>query len=269
MAEIKDTDIIKYKSNKVELTKAPEKGDNVSVYVRPGDEIDFILEGINLEDLNYKKELRKMDMAISRTMQQAILLVTTGAKPGEGGVNPKNLIALQGLFANESVGRVLVADFTTDAKFVIPQIADILDPKKFLKLLRKKIDKKTLVFVALPNDFSELQLKLIKMKKVKKKYWINFPDHISYFNNKNFISLVKLLKFKVLNTISDFPVELLLLSRDLNYVNDKRKGKQAHDFRCQSINYLYENNKSEDIIKTLNMFSKLGIGRNNYFLLKK
>jgi len=84
-----------------------------------------------LEDLNYKKELRKMDMAISRTMQQAILLVTTGTKPGEGGVNPKNLIALQGLFANESVGRVLVADYTTDAKFVIPQIADILDPKKY------------------------------------------------------------------------------------------------------------------------------------------
>lgn len=84
-----------------------------------------------LEDLNYKKELRKMDMAISRTMQQAILLVTTGTKPGEGGVNPKNLVALQSLFANESVGRVLVADYTTDAKFVIPQIADILDPKKY------------------------------------------------------------------------------------------------------------------------------------------
>lgn len=84
-----------------------------------------------LEDLNYKKELRKMDMAISRTMQQAILLVKTGTKPDEGGVNPKNLIALQKLFQNESVGRVLVADYTTDAKFVIPQIADILDPKKY------------------------------------------------------------------------------------------------------------------------------------------
>jgi hypothetical protein len=84
-----------------------------------------------LEDLNYKKELRKMDMAISRTMQQAILLVKTGAKPDEGGVNPKNLVALQKLFQNESVGRVLVADYTTDAKFVIPQIADILDPKKY------------------------------------------------------------------------------------------------------------------------------------------
>lgn len=84
-----------------------------------------------LEDINYKKELRKMDMAISRTMQQAILLVTTGADPSKGGVNPKNLKALQDLFANESVGRVLIADYTTEAKFVIPQIADILDPKKY------------------------------------------------------------------------------------------------------------------------------------------
>lgn len=84
-----------------------------------------------LEDINYKKELRKMDMAISRTMQQAILLVTTGAKPDEGGINPKNLKALQDLFSNESVGRVLIADYTTKAEFVIPQIADILDPKKY------------------------------------------------------------------------------------------------------------------------------------------
>lgn len=84
-----------------------------------------------LEDLNYKKELRKMDMAISRTMQQAILLITTGTKPADGGINPKNLVAFQKLFENESVGRVLVADYTTDAKFVVPQIADILDPRKY------------------------------------------------------------------------------------------------------------------------------------------
>tara|TARA_R110000824_G_scaffold165073_5_gene341631 strand:- start:12895 stop:14856 length:1962 start_codon:yes stop_codon:yes gene_type:complete len=84
-----------------------------------------------LEDLNYKKELRKMDMAISRTVQQAVLLITTGAKKEEGGVNPKNLKTIQKIFENESVGRVLIADYTTEAKFVIPQIGDILDPKKY------------------------------------------------------------------------------------------------------------------------------------------
>ena len=84
-----------------------------------------------LEDLNYKKELRKMDMAISRTMQQAILLITMGAEPEKGGVNPKNLIAMQKLFENQSVGRVLVADYTTKAEFVIPGISELLDPRKY------------------------------------------------------------------------------------------------------------------------------------------
>ncbi|GKT30446.1 hypothetical protein ADUPG1_001514, partial [Aduncisulcus paluster] len=54
MAEIKDSNIVKYKSNKVEIKKVPNKGDNISVYVRPGDEIDFLLEDINLADLDYK-----------------------------------------------------------------------------------------------------------------------------------------------------------------------------------------------------------------------
>jgi hypothetical protein len=84
-----------------------------------------------LEDINWKAELKKMDMAISRTMQQAILLVTMGAEPDKGGVNQKNLQAMQSLFANESVGRVLIADYTTKAEFVVPNISALLDPRKY------------------------------------------------------------------------------------------------------------------------------------------
>lgn len=84
-----------------------------------------------LEDINFKAELRKIDMAICRTMQQIVLLVTAGAKPDEGGVNQKNLDALRKLFTNQSVGRVLIADYTTKAEFVVPAIADLLDPQKY------------------------------------------------------------------------------------------------------------------------------------------
>jgi hypothetical protein len=84
-----------------------------------------------LEDINWKQEMKQMDMAVARTTNQAILLVTMGAKPEEGGVNQKNLMAMQKLFENESVGRVLISDYTTDAKFVIPDIGNILDPKKY------------------------------------------------------------------------------------------------------------------------------------------
>jgi hypothetical protein len=87
-----------------------------------------------LEDINFKIEMRKMDMAVTRTMQQAILLITMGAKPEEGGVNQRNLEAMQKLFDNESIGRVLIADYTTKAEFVIPNIASLLDPKKYAQV---------------------------------------------------------------------------------------------------------------------------------------
>ena len=84
-----------------------------------------------LEDINFKYEMKKMDMAIARTMQQAILLVTMGDEPEKGGVNQENLRKMQALFQNESVGRVLIADYTTKAEFVIPQIGTLLDAKKY------------------------------------------------------------------------------------------------------------------------------------------
>ncbi len=84
-----------------------------------------------LEDINYKAELKKMDMAIARTMQQAILLVTMGSEPEKGGVNQKNLESMQTLFQNQSVGRVLIADYTTKAEFVVPNIGSLLDSKKY------------------------------------------------------------------------------------------------------------------------------------------
>ena len=84
-----------------------------------------------LEDINAKSEMKKIDMAIARTMQQAILLVTMGSEPEKGGINQKNLTAMQKLFTNESVGRVLIADYTTKAEFVVPSIGSLLDPNKY------------------------------------------------------------------------------------------------------------------------------------------
>jgi hypothetical protein len=84
-----------------------------------------------LEDINWKSEMKKMDMAVSRSLQQIILLVTMGAEPEKGGVNQKNLEAMQSLFTNQSVGRVLIADYTTKAEFIIPNIGNLMGPEKY------------------------------------------------------------------------------------------------------------------------------------------
>jgi hypothetical protein len=84
-----------------------------------------------LDDVNYKIELKKIDQAICRTIENVILLITMGAKPEDGGINPRNLEAMQNLFTNESVGRVLVSDYTTKADFVIPDLRKVVGPDKY------------------------------------------------------------------------------------------------------------------------------------------
>ena len=84
-----------------------------------------------LEDINAKMEMKKMDQAIMRTVENVILMITMGTDPEKGGINHHNVKAMQTLFQNESVGRVLVSDYTTKADFVIPDINKVVGPQKY------------------------------------------------------------------------------------------------------------------------------------------
>ncbi len=84
-----------------------------------------------LEDINAKMEMKKMDQAIMRTVENVILMITMGAEPEKGGINSNNVKAMQKLFQNESVGRVLVSDYTTKADFIIPDINKVVGPGKY------------------------------------------------------------------------------------------------------------------------------------------
>ena len=128
------TTLEKIKSKNASMITIPLKGEKVSaVFFKKQDYEPFAVPmGYPvLLDLNFKQELKKMDMAIARTMQQAILLVTMGTDPEKGGINQRNLAAMQQLFQNESVGRVLISDYTTKAEFVVPRISELMDPKKY------------------------------------------------------------------------------------------------------------------------------------------
>lgn len=84
-----------------------------------------------LDDINFKLEMKKIDQAICRTIENVILLITMGTEPTKGGINHKNIKAMQSLLNNESVGRVLVADYTTKAEFVIPDMNKVLGYEKY------------------------------------------------------------------------------------------------------------------------------------------
>ena len=111
-----------------------------------------------LDDINAKLELKKMDQSITRTVENVILLITMGADPEKGGVNPNNMAAMQNLFKNESVGRVLVSDYTTKAEFIIPELNLVLGPEKY-QILNEDIKQGLQNIVVGEEKFNSTQVK--------------------------------------------------------------------------------------------------------------
>jgi len=111
-----------------------------------------------LDDLNWKIELKKIDQAISRTIENVVLLITMGAEPDKGGVNPHSLTAMQCLFQNESVGRVLVSDYTTKADFVMPDVNKILGPQKY-EIVNQDIREGLQNIIVGKENYSSTQIK--------------------------------------------------------------------------------------------------------------
>ncbi len=84
-----------------------------------------------LNDIEWKLQLKKMDMALTRTIENVILLITMGAEKDKGGINTKNIESMKVLLQNRAVGRVIVSDYTTKAQFIVPAIADIIGEDKY------------------------------------------------------------------------------------------------------------------------------------------
>ena len=111
-----------------------------------------------VEDIKAKLELKKMDQAITRTVENVILLITMGADPEKGGINPNNMLAMQNLFKNESVGRVLVSDYTTKAELIIPELNLVLGPAKY-EILNEDIRQGLQNIVGGEEKFNSTQVK--------------------------------------------------------------------------------------------------------------
>ena len=113
-----------------------------------------------LDDINAKLELKRMDAAIARSVENVILLVTMGesAKDGGAGVNQKNVDAVRSLFENESVGRVLVSDYTTEASFVIPDLKKVMGADKY-EVLNQDIKDGLQNIIVGKENYSSTQMK--------------------------------------------------------------------------------------------------------------
>lgn len=106
--------------------------------------------------------LMKMDMELARKIEHAILLVTTGEGPnqfnGGNGINQNNIARLQNLFSNQTLTRYLVADYTTKAQWLIPDVKEILGSEKY-KVVTERIKEGLQSILTGDDKFANAQIK--------------------------------------------------------------------------------------------------------------
>jgi hypothetical protein len=112
-----------------------------------------------LDDINKKAELKKVDQMIARSIENVILLVTMGTEEAKGGINYNHISAMQEIFRNQSVGRVLVADWTTKADFVIPDLRKVMGKEKYEVLNSDILDGLQNILLG-DSKYADIQFKL-------------------------------------------------------------------------------------------------------------
>jgi 2-polyprenyl-3-methyl-5-hydroxy-6-metoxy-1,4-benzoquinol methylase len=144
-------------------------------------------------------------------------------------------------------------------------IEHVRDPVKLLREVRKMMHPKSILIIVAPNDFSPLHEILLAQKKVTRKFWLRYPDHLSYFNKESMSNILTDLGFKIRSIIADNPVDLNLLNDNTNYIEDAAKGKNIHFFRIRSDNFL-ASLAPEKLLRIYEILGSMGVGRDlNYY----
>lgn len=126
-----------------------------------------------LQDVNFKIELRKNEMILARTADKYLLLITAGEKEREHTLNAKLINGLTQMFAQDSIGRVLVSDYTTKADFVIPDFNKIFGQDKYKSVNEDIANGLMNIFwkdESFSNSMIKIQIFLERLKTARESY---------------------------------------------------------------------------------------------------
>lgn len=139
-------------------------------------------------------------------------------------------------------------------------IEHVRDPVQSLKEIKKIMRSSSILVIVTPNDFSPLHDLLLREEKITNKFWLSYPDHLSYFNKESMSNLLLDLGFKIHSIVADNPVDLNLLNDNSNYIEDASKGKNIHFFRVRSDNFL-GSLKPDKLLQIYEIMGSMGVGR--------
>lgn len=136
----------------------------------------------------------------------------------------------------------------------------VTNPVETLNSLKDlSLGQETIYRIRVPNDYSDFQRHFMSLGMINNT-WFCPPEHISYFNHKNIVSLLQDCGYEILSLQADFPIEVFQLNPHSDYWKDRNLGKGAHLARAHCENFLMNQNL-DDYIAYSEAAGKIGFGR--------
>lgn len=113
--------------------------------------------------------------------------------------------------------------------------------------------------IVVPNDFSKVQMSY-KQRYDEKYRWIQYPDHINYFDFESLKQFISNHGFKEIYRTTSFPVDFLLLC-GLNYNANKDEQQKVGPIISNFENSFVETGQGQLLEKLYNSLANLDLGR--------
>ena len=123
------------------------------------------------------------------------------------------------------------ANLSFDVVTLLNVLEHVPNPMHIIEITKVILNPGGILFVRVPNDFSEIQLAAQKQLN-KEPWWVAIPDHLNYFDFESLHALLERLSFEVIYSQGDFPMELFLLMGD-DYTGNPEVGSACHQKRVR------------------------------------
>lgn len=138
----------------------------------------------------------------------------------------------------------------------------VLSPKLFLSSIKKVMEPDGVLAIRVPNDFSNIQELSLKSGMIDKEFWFVPPHHLSYFNTDTLPVFMKNNGFEVIDSFSDFPIDIYLLHKGSNYIKNPLWGSDANRARINHDLMIYKKSGMDNYLNYYRAMFNVGIGRN-------
>ncbi len=137
----------------------------------------------------------------------------------------RNLSVIHGFFDQRIVETLDTFDFIHMSEV----LEHIPNPSELLDWAMQLLSPGGVLCISVPNDFSPIQKVLTDTNEFEP-WWVVPDHHLNYFDFDTLAALIKKAGFELLESTTNFPMELFLLMGQ-NYTKDNKLGRELHQRR--------------------------------------